>query len=738
MKRGHWLRVLSPAVTGDLVPLLTLVLVGVTLITIVSFIYTRRAAEALAINNVSETLHFLDREVDARMRAMRRELAQWSRESIFSMALSDTYLGRSAREAANRHLAERTTDRGIDRILLIDSDGTVLASSAPGIAGVINVADREYFQRALKGASIVEGLPQGRTDDRPIMVIAGPVASREGGPSGVMALVLDTERFAREILDGVHVGQSGGAYFVDRKSGVRVTPTWTTPGQFDPGPHLAALESAAGSKQVVRYPGLDTERLAMSTTNAQSGLLLVVEDDSDAILRPAARLATVNGLIAFIILGLAAILLGVLHQTMTGLRASEARFRSLIETSPLGVVTFDSAGHVTYLNERAEDILGLHGAMGQLPENWMLELEDDTGTVLPAEALPMFQVLASGQRILGWTAWRRAEDGTRRVLSLSAASLAQEGQSPGVVAMVEDVTDLHRARLVLQQSKEELKVLVERRTRELTEANRRLMELDGLKNNFLNTVSHDLRTPLTSVLGFAKLIQREFAKRFTRVAESDPSLRKGAKTIRANLAIIVSEGERLTRLINDLLDLSRIESGRYQWREVSMDLAALIREAALAMSAAFDEKPQVSLHLDIPPKDFPLRLDPDRIMQVLTNLLSNALKFTDRGEIRLSLQEQGSMARVTLADTGVGMPAEELPHIFNRFYQVGGQLLEGKPLGSGLGLAICKQIVEHYGGTIWAESNPNVGSTFCLELPMDLATSQAAAFSIARAEGTVT
>lgn len=724
MRAGRLLHALPPEGRGKLAPVLSIILGGLVLITIVSYIHTKRAAEELAMGHAVQALRFLNLELNNQILELRRNLTQWSKEEIFSLALANTYLGLSARGAANGRLVERLQDRDISRITLANASGEILASSDPGIVGAITVADREFFRRSLAGELAMESFPMGRYVDHPITIISTVVRGTEAPEPGVLYLVLNTHRFAQRLLDELRVGQSGGAVVLDATSGVLIAPSWAAPGQFNPGPHRAALEAVAGTGQVLRYhnsiDGKEVERMAVASRNPQTGWLLVVEADTHEILAPAAWLATVNGLISLCILVLAAFALAALNQALGGLRASEARYRSLIETSPLGIATVNQRGQVTYLNERARSILGLPPT-APLKDGWQPRLEDEAGFPMPSDTL--VSVLTDGAPMRGWTAWRRLPDGQRRVLSLNAAPLSPPNQEPGVVAVMEDVTDLYKARQVLQHSKEELETLVERRTRELTEANRRLLELDELKSAFLSTVSHDLRTPLTSVLGFAKLIHREFSRRFVPQAE-DPRLAKSAATILANLDIIVHEGERLTRLITDLLDFSRLDSGHYQWKDIPVDLASLARDAARTMTLAFAEKPGVALRLEIPESLTPMSLDPDRIMQVLMNLLSNALKFTTRGEVLLFAREGlcdhaegAAVVQLGVTDTGPGIPAGEQLRIFDRFYQAGGNVETDKPLGAGLGLAICKQIVEHYGGRIHIQSEPGHGSTFMVELP---------------------
>jgi PAS domain S-box-containing protein len=242
-------------------------------------------------------------------------------------------------------------------------------------------------------------------------------------------------------------------------------------------------------------------------------------------------------------------------------------------------------------------------------------------------------------------------------------------------------------------------------------------EIDAIKTDFITTVSHELRTPLTSVLGFAKLIRRKLGQQvFPRLPEGHEETRKAVRQVNTNLHIITSEGQRLKCLIDDVLDISKMESGRVDWHMAPLSLAEAAADAAAATGPLYRRK---GLHFasDVP-EDLPAVLgDRDRIIQVLVNLISNAVKFTPSGSIRLAAELDGDKALLRVEDTGVGIALEHQERIFEKFRQAGDTLTE-KPQGTGLGLAICKQIVEHHGGRIWVRSAPGAGSTFYFTLPL--------------------
>jgi len=279
----------------------------------------------------------------------------------------------------------------------------------------------------------------------------------------------------------------------------------------------------------------------------------------------------------------------------------------------------------------------------------------------------------------------------------------------------ERTIDLNRAKENLEKKNEELNI----KNMELEEANRRLKELDSLKSDFLSSVSHELRTPLTSVLGFAKLISKEFRKTFLPMAGGEVRIVKKAKRIDEDLEIIIREGERLTRLINDVLDLAKIESGRIEWRDSVFSAKECIEQAVQAVRGQFAQKQDVELLVNISTALPSVRADRDRLVQVLINLLNNAAKFTEKGQVAVDARVRpDGWIEVSVRDTGSGITAEDIDKVFDKFHQANkGDSTSEKPHGTGLGLAICRQIVEHYGGRIWVESEPGKGSRFTFVLP---------------------
>nr|WP_242041730.1 ATP-binding protein [Alkalinema sp. FACHB-956] len=242
-------------------------------------------------------------------------------------------------------------------------------------------------------------------------------------------------------------------------------------------------------------------------------------------------------------------------------------------------------------------------------------------------------------------------------------------------------------------------------------------EVDQMKTDFISTVSHELRTPLTSVLGFAKLIKKRLDEViFPAVPQDEKKMQRAVRQVEDNIDIIVAEGLRLTALINDVLDIAKMEAGKVEWKMEALQVEEIVDRALAATDALFQAK-QLELRSVIEPHLPRILGDRDRLIQVVINLLSNAVKFTDQGSVTCEVTRQGDGITIRIIDTGSGIAPEDQQFVFEKFKQVGNTLTD-KPKGTGLGLPICKQIVEHHSGRIWVESALGQGSTFAFTLPI--------------------
>ncbi|WP_296491734.1 sensor histidine kinase [Rhodoferax sp.] len=282
---------------------------------------------------------------------------------------------------------------------------------------------------------------------------------------------------------------------------------------------------------------------------------------------------------------------------------------------------------------------------------------------------------------------------------LVASSVEEETLTPDDVLRILDETSQLRAHSL---ELEEKSASLERATAELRAANDQLKSLDRLKDDFMSSVTHELRTPLTSIRALAELMR------------DDPAMEDAQRG--QFMAIIVSETERLSRLVNQVLDMAKIESGHAEWHNARVDLGALVQQAVVTTSELFRER-QAQVTVSVPETPLFLMADPDRLTQVMLNLLSNAAKFVPvpGGRVDVSLGSDDGGVTVIVKDNGPGVSAEQQALVFEKFRQGGDAA--NRPQGTGLGLPISRHIVEHFGGRLWLESRPGQGTAFCFYLP---------------------
>jgi PAS domain S-box-containing protein len=329
------------------------------------------------------------------------------------------------------------------------------------------------------------------------------------------------------------------------------------------------------------------------------------------------------------------------------------------------ILTWNRGAEVT-LGYSKEEVIGKHLSI-LLPPQRVHELAEMRAKVEISGALRDIEVVSN------------RKDGTAIYLSLSVSPITGiDGKIVGFLRVAKDVTEKKRYE-------------------------RRLKELDKMKSDFVSNVSHELRTPLTAIKGSVDNMLDGLT--------GDLNEKQSRYLVR-----IKSNTDRLARLINDLLDLSKIEAG-IKLKSTNLGLVTIAREVAESLGPVAAEK-FISFEIKCAENDLTVWADPDRISEVLTNLLGNAIKFTPtNGTVTLSLQRNGTQwVKVSVADTGPGIPSEEANRIFDKFYQVT-QAEKQKAVGTGLGLSITKALVEMHGGKIWLESGGGRGSIFSFTLP---------------------
>ncbi len=404
------------------------------------------------------------------------------------------------------------------------------------------------------------------------------------------------------------------------------------------------------------------------------------------------------------------------------LRDSEQRLQSLVDTMPVLIHAYDANGKIVFWNKECERVLG-----------WTAEEifeSSEQQEQLYASARHHARLMREGKSFSGtyceYEMPMTTKDGAIRMISWTsrAAEIAIPGWHTWETGV--DVTERRQYLAQLAHLNKYLEDLVEERTAELKEqtqalesANKRLQEVDACKSAFLNTVSHDIRTPLTSILGFTRLIQREFENFYESIIAQDASLEKRAERVVTHFRIIEEEGSRLKRLIDDFLDISKIESGQVSWNDSAIDFYSLAGRVRRVFEQQYGNDAAIDFELNIS-DDLPaLVMDSDRLLQILFNLIDNAFKFTPAGKVTLQVDApEPQQVRFLVADTGSGIDESQLERIFEDFVQAPkSDTLKHPNEGTGLGLAVCRRIVDHYQGKIWAESQPGEGTTFYVLLP---------------------
>jgi signal transduction histidine kinase len=311
---------------------------------------------------------------------------------------------------------------------------------------------------------------------------------------------------------------------------------------------------------------------------------------------------------------------------------------------------------------------------------------------------------------LAWVNRETAEGQTLYLTLVTIPHRDRTGQITGLIHLMQDVTEMGTIDQQLAQSRNELRLLQDRLARqnlELAAANAELRYLDEIKSTFVSVAAHELRTPLTSISGYVEILLDE-----------DEDFGPLTDDQRQSLEIVQRSARRLLTITDNLLDVTRIEAGRIELVLQPTDLPALVETVAAELGPQLETKAQC-LTLRAPP-GLPLALcDETRAAQIIGNLLSNASKYTPQGGlivISLVPAEEEGFLQVSVADTGVGISAEDQAKLFDRFFRAGSASLTGAS-GVGLGLHITRSLVELHGGRIWFESEPDKGSTFYVTFP---------------------
>jgi PAS domain S-box-containing protein len=381
-------------------------------------------------------------------------------------------------------------------------------------------------------------------------------------------------------------------------------------------------------------------------------------------------------------------------ETRVEIRA-ERRFRELLEAAPDAIIEVDREGRILLLNPVTEKLFGYNREelLGQPVE---ILVPDALSGHHPQHRArywdhPVTRPMGSGLALHG-----RRKDGSSLPVEISLSPVKSE-DGFRVTAIIRDISER-------RQAEEQFREMQQAYTRELESRNREVERANQLKSEFLASMSHELRTPLHTIIGFSELLAEGL---------------EGALNEKQHRFIghIHKDSLHLLALINDILDLSKIESGRLELRRETFDIAGALEEALSSLRPqSIAESIGIESSLSIPVPIFADRL---RVKQIFFNLLSNALKFTPAGgRVRVEGALRDSFVEISVSDTGIGIPKEQHEAVFDKFYQTGATT-KGVREGTGLGLAITKALVEEHGGRIWLESEPGKGSRFTFTLALE-------------------
>ena len=421
--------------------------------------------------------------------------------------------------------------------------------------------------------------------------------------------------------------------------------------------------------------------------------------------------------------------------TQEKLTETQERYKILVETIPDILYELDTEGRFIFLSEAIknldylpEELTGKHFSEIVHPEDLnkvsrSAVLLEYKGKVTGDEGAPkLFDERRTGKRAtknLEVRLLRKKQKGTTEEYCYAElhssgkwGNVQNEMKFLGSIGIIRDVSERKLAEEILKRANEELgRQTLELRkahsnvkalNNELEEKNVELQRLNRLKSDFLSTVSHELRTPLTTIReGVSQVL--------------DGALGATTKEQREFLTITLEDIERLERIINDLLDISKIESGKVELDQKLIDIADTIRFVASSFVSQVKHK-GLDLLLNIPEEEVRICADRDKIIQVMTNLIGNAVKFTKKGYIELSVRKMRECIECSVFDTGQGITAEHLPNIFDKFQQFARSVGPGQK-GTGLGLSIAKGIIDLHHGDIFVESQLNKGSKFTFSLP---------------------
>ncbi len=391
-------------------------------------------------------------------------------------------------------------------------------------------------------------------------------------------------------------------------------------------------------------------------------------------------------------------------QAQEALRASEEKYRNIFEGAPIGIFQSTPGGRFLSVNSRLATMFRFES-----PEEMVHSVTDIAKDLFvhPEQRQELIRQAekTAGAYVQSEVEYRR-KDGSTFLSNYFMRMFRIENGAVFLEGFVQDITARKQAEEALREAHDALERRVADRTVELSAANERLKELDRLKSQFLASMSHELRTPLNSIIGFTSLLRRGLSG-----AVNEEQAKQ--------LGIVQSSASHLLELINDLLDVSRIEAGKADLRCEPFDFVEVMNDAVRTMLPIAGQK-GLPIFTEVQEPVIPMYGDRKRTVQILLNLVSNAVKFTASGSIKIVAEPSPPNLYVEVADTGIGIRAEHIGMLFEAFRQVDGSAKRVYE-GAGLGLYLCRKLLDLMGGEIRVESEYGKGSRFMCSIPLNLA-----------------
>lgn len=390
-----------------------------------------------------------------------------------------------------------------------------------------------------------------------------------------------------------------------------------------------------------------------------------------------------------------------LKEAEESLRISEQKFRNIFEEAPVGIFQSSREGRFISVNTKLAEMFGY-----KTPAQMISEVEDIKNQLFvnPDQRLAIIDAAIKEKSYAHLEVLYKKRGGTEFTANIYMRAVYNDAENVMFFeGFVEDISARKRAEEELSLYRGHLEELVKDRTAELAIAKNQAESADRLKSAFLATMSHELRTPLNSIIGFTGILAQELAGPINEEQKKQ-------------LGMVKNSSEHLLAMINDVLDISKIEAGQMQLQTASFDLPDLINKAVNTVRP-LAEKKGLKVEARLPPCGCEITGDQRRVEQVILNLLGNAIKFTFSGGVTVEFVTENGFAAVDIIDTGIGIRKEQMSELFRPFKQLDTGLNRQNE-GTGLGLSICKKLVELMGGRIYVKSRPGSGSVFGFTIPI--------------------